>query len=373
MPVGDVGRTLHSVRITSRALAAPAFAAAFALVLALLATVATVRPIGWNVTALATVGAHTQLARDAREIDPDFWLVDRPGYDGQFYWAIAVDPLATNRLHRGVDNASYRYGHPLLGWVGWLLSGGQASAAAGALLAAGLISLATAAALAALLARGFARATWAPLFVCCNAGLLFSSIHDLAEPLAAALLLSAVWAVERRPRLAVGLCVLLPLAKEQLVLVPIVFAAWELRRNRRLAAAYLVAIVPSIVWWAAMRVHLGSWFTSGDTALGAPFAGWRRAILDASAGAATNDHGDPRLFILIALGGLLVVASVRALRSRTRIDAVFLALVVVAICLAPNATVILRDALRNTALLVALAPFVLATRRSPSSDEPAAQ
>jgi hypothetical protein len=368
-----VGRRTHSGRIASRVLAAPAFAAAFALVLALLATVATVRPIEWNITGLATVGMSSPLARDAREIDPDFRLVGRPGYDGQFYWAIAVDPLATNRVHRGVDNASYRYGHPLLGWVGWLLSGGQAGAVADALLAVGLISFAAAAALAAQLAEALRRARWAPLFVCCNVGLLFSSIHDLVEPLAAALLLGTLWAAERRPRLAVGLCVLLPLAKEQLVLVPIVLAAWEVRRNRRLAAAYLGAIVPSFAWWVAMRIHLGAWFTSGGGALGTPFSGWRRAILDAGAGAATNDHGDPKLFILVALGGLLAVATLRALKSRSRIDGVFLALILVALCLAPPATVILRDALRNTALLVALVPFVMATRRSPSSDKPATQ
>ena len=69
----------------------------------------------------------------------------------------------------------------------------------------------------------------------------------------------------------------------------------------------------------------------------------------------------------------MAVATLRALKFRSRIDGVFLALILVALCLAPNATVILRDALRNTALLVALVPFVLVTPRSPSSDEPAAQ
>jgi hypothetical protein len=350
------------VRINERLLGSPALSAALAVTLALLATVATIRPIGWNLTALATVGAHSQLARDARAIDPDFHLVDHPGYDGQFYWAIAVDPVATNGVHRGVDKPSYRYGHPLFGWLGWVLSAGRSNAAAGALLAAGLMAFAIAAALAAILARGFERATWAPLFVCCNAGLLFSSTHDLAEPLAAALLFGALWAAERRPRLALVLCALLPLAKEQLVLVPVVFAAWELRNNRRLSVAYLLAIVPSLVWWAVMRIHLGSWFTSGSTALGAPFAGWRRAILDAGTASVTNDHGDPKLFILVALGGLFFFATLRALRLRSRVDAVFLALAVMTVCLAPTATVILRDALRNTAVLLALVPFVLAAR-----------
>jgi hypothetical protein len=56
---------------------------------------------------------------------------------------------------------------------------------------------------------------------------------------------------------------------------------------------------------------------------------------------------------------------VQALRSRRPVDLIFLAVLIVTACLAPNATVILRDALRNTALLVVLVPFVLAQDESP--------
>ena len=52
----------------------------------------------------------------------------------------------------------------------------------------------------------------------------------------------------------------------------------------------------------------------------------------------------------------MAIAAVREWRRPPA--AIYLVLAAIAICLAPNATVILRDALRNTALLVALAPFV---------------
>jgi hypothetical protein len=39
---------------------------------------------------------------------------------------------------------------------------------------------------------------------------------------------------------------------------------------------------------------------------------------------------------------------------------IYLLLGLVAVCLAPNATVLLRDALRNTSVLVAIVPFVIA-------------
>jgi hypothetical protein len=322
--------------------------------------VAALRPAGWDVTSLPRVASNTQLGAVAKRIDPGFHVVDRSDYDGQFYWAVAVDPLATGPAHRAVDKPTYRYGHPLLGWIAWVLSGGQAGAAAGALLAACLLSLAAAAFLA-----GELGGVAAAAFTFCSPGLLYAAVHGLAEPLLVALVLGAF--VARRPY-ALAVCALAPLAKEQLVVVPIVFALWEVRSPRR-AATWLATLVPAIAWWIYARIHLGAWFTTGDTALGAPFAGWRRSIADAGVYAATGAD-EMRLLILVGLLGLITVASVFALRSHRPIDVVYLVLAVITACLAVNATESLRDALRNTALLVALVPFVLDTvgrwRASPS-------
>ena len=310
-------------------------------------------------TSLPRVAQHTPLARVARDVDPGFHLVPRPGYDGQFYWAIAIDPLATNDAHTAVDKPSYRYGHPLLGWLGWLFSAGQGGAAAGVLLVLGLLSLAAAGATAGALG-GFR----ASLFVACNAGLLYSAVHSLAEPLAAALLLGVLLA-RRRPYVAAALCAFLPLTREQLVLVPLILAACVIRADRRGALAYGASIVPAVAWWVAMRVHLGAWFTSGGSALGTPLVGWKRSLLDNGVYAASGDAREATVVLLVALGGLLLVATVQALRSRRPVDLIFLAVLVVTACLAPNATVILRDALRNTALLVVLVPLVLAQDARP--------
>ena len=310
-------------------------------------------------TSLPRVGQHTPLAGIARDVDPGFHLVPRPGYDGQFYWAIAIDPLATNDAHTAVDKPSYRYGHPLLGWLGWLFGAGQGGAAAVVLLALGLLSLAAAAA--ASCALGGFRAS---LFVVCNAGLLYAAVHSLAEPLAAALLLGVLLA-RRRPFVAAALCVFLPLTREQLVLVPLILAACAVRADRRGALAYVVSIVPAVAWWIAMRIHLGAWFTSGGSALGTPLVGWKRALLDNGVYAASGDAREATVVLFAALGGLLLVTTVQAIRSRRPVDLIFLAVLVVTACLAPNATVILRDALRNTALLVVLVPFVLAQDARP--------
>ena len=119
----------------------PAFCCGFvALLLASLAMTRALAPADWSLTVLPRVDSETRLGTLARTLEPGFRTVHPGAYDGQFYWGIAVDPLAIGELHGAFDKASYRYGHPLYGWLGWLLSAGQARAAAAGLTAAALLS-----------------------------------------------------------------------------------------------------------------------------------------------------------------------------------------------------------------------------------------
>jgi hypothetical protein len=127
---------------------------------------------------------------------------------------------------------------------------------------------------------------------------------------------------------------------------------------------FVAVLLPSVAWWIYERIHLGAWFTSGSHALGAPFSGWKRALLDAGVRSYSNDYlpnqtGEETLIVLAALLALLAVTGLFALRLRSPVDLGYLSLGVVAVFLAPNATELLRDALRNTSLLFVLVPFVL--------------
>jgi hypothetical protein len=290
----------------------------------------------------------------AQALDPGFRTVHPGAYDGQFYWGVAVDPLANGSVHALFDKASYRYGHPLFGWLGWLFSAGVARAAPAALAAVGLASLVAAAAAAALLGLVRGGSGWEGLFVALNVGLVGAAVHDLGEPLAAALLLGGTLAyVHGRLGPALICFALLPLAKEPLVLVPLVVAGWELVHHRRRDAALLALTpVPALLWWTYARIQLGAWFTTGDTALGSPLAGWSQAVFRSGA----NGWAAA---ILTGLLVLLALAALRALRVRGPVELAFLGLAAIAVCLAPNATVAFTTALRNTAFLVVLLPFVL--------------
>jgi hypothetical protein len=362
----------------------PAACAALALCAATAALIPVLRPVGWNLTALPRVATHTGMGAAARAIDPGFRTASIGDYDGQFYWGIAVDPIATGHVHQSFDTASYRYGHPLLGWLGWLLSAGQPRAAPAALLGVGLASLMLAALAASLLERMLGGRGLAGLFVALNPGLVYASVHDLAEPLSAALLFGGLLAYARERRTVAVVCfALLILSKEPFVLVPAGIAVWELaRRRRRLreSAVFVACVLPAAAWWIYARLQLGAWFTSGANGLGAPLAGWKRALLDAgtdtySQTSAQNTPAEAILVVLVGLLLLLAVAGLFALRIRGPIDVVYLLLAVLVACLVPSATVLLRDALRNAAVLLALVPFVLNSstwpmhRARPATDE----
>ena len=312
----------------------------------------TLQSADWSLSALPHIDSNTAMGAAARAIDPGFHTVHPGAYDGQFYWGIAIDPLATGALHRAFDKPSYRYGHPLYGWLGWLGSAGQARAVPASLAAISLASLFAAAAAAVLLGLARGRSGWEGLFVALNPGLISSAVNDLAEPLAAALLLGTFLALVRGKRVASWLCLmLLPLAKEPLVVVPLAVIAWNLvRHRRRPALAYATAVIPALAWWTYARIQLGAWFTSGDTALGRPFVAWYRALVHQ--GVASD----------IAVVGLLIlfaVAAVRASRVRGPVELSYLALAAIALCLAPNATLAFTTAMRNTAFLLVLVPFVI--------------
>jgi hypothetical protein len=333
-----------------------------------LALIPVLRPADWSLTALPRVATSTLMGQAARAHDPGFHTVDTGAYDGQFYWGIAVDPLARGDVHQAFDKASYRYGHPLLGWLGWLLSAGQARAAPAALLVVGLASMFAAALLAALLGRSRGSTGWEGLFIALNPGLIYAAAHDLAEPLSAALLMGGLLAYRRERRLVAWACLgLLVLSKEQFVLVPLAIGAWELLRGRRKPidlAPFAACLLPAAGWWLYSRLQLGAWFTTGGSAITTPFSGWKRALLDAGAqtystDASQNVSAEATLVILVVLLALLAFTGLKGLRLRSPGDGIYLLLGLVVVCLAPNATVLLRDALRNTAVLLALVPFVI--------------
>ena len=282
-----------------------------------------------NPKAMINLAGTDPLAKLVRASDPRFPLV-RPAqhYDGVYYYAIARDPLALGRAHTLIDQPAYRYGHPLHGWLAFLLSAGDANAVPGALFALSLIGLGTAGWLVSRFADDLGGHPWLGLLVATSPGLLYSSTVSTTEAVGAALVLGALLAWHRRRiGLAGALLMLASLDKEQYVALPVGLALFEIigllgarsstaGARKRLAVLALTP-VPLATWYLYVASRLHQWpadYQAGN--LGWPVHGWLVTFNDAH-GLMLGDFNQSQIGsvtapTLVALAVLLVAAATRA-------------------------------------------------------------
>ena len=125
-------------------------------------------------------------------------LVPSAGYDGQFYYRLALDPANWNATAFGIAmDQSYRYtriGYPVLAW---LLSAGQHQLVPATLVVINLLGVAAMAVLGGMFARDSGRhALWGLAFAA-YFGLVISVGRDTAEPVAEACMLGGLLAYRR--------------------------------------------------------------------------------------------------------------------------------------------------------------------------------
>jgi hypothetical protein len=223
--------------------------AVVALVLTLAITL-DVRAYGGNLTGFIQFGSTFAHATHP----PPGALVSSPsGYDGQFFYVQALDPLL---LHDSTVNAlrasgagfrMQRVGYPALAA---LLAGGRASAIPFALLAVNVLLLLAVAIGFAIYARRQGWSTLWALAVALMPGMLLATARDLSEPLAMAGLLSGLllWRGGRRWPAALALTVAV-LTREVMMLAVVAVAAEAcIRGYRARATAGAWRAIASQVW-----------------------------------------------------------------------------------------------------------------------------
>jgi hypothetical protein len=204
------------------------------------------------------------------------------GYDGQFFYFTAVDPRGAPAY---MDEPTYRYGRVLYPFVVRAVSLGRAAAVPWAMFLVNLAAVAGGTfALALLLRRRGASPVYAAFYGFAP-GLYVAVAHDLAEPLAYALVLAglAAWWWDDRPRpwLAGVLFGLAGLARESTLLFPLALAIAAFfglrdgieRRQGRDRRSALILAATAVLPYAALRLFLAAWLgTSGSTPEAARFA-----------------------------------------------------------------------------------------------------
>ena len=182
-------------------------------------------------------------------------LVPSAGYDGQFYYRLALDPANWHATAFGITmDQSYRYtriGYPLLAWI---FSLGQHQLVPVVLVALNLLAVGAMALLGGMFARESGRhALWGLAFAA-YFGLVISVGRDTAEPLAEACLLGGLLAYRRGTSpmylLATALFTFGAITRETILFAPAAIAVTRLiamaRRQAAPGLADLTWVVPAV-------------------------------------------------------------------------------------------------------------------------------
>jgi hypothetical protein len=220
-----------------------------------------------------------QIRDFAARLDPDL-PVHRP-YDGQFYYAIAWDPLLrSGEVVPLLDDPAYRYRRILLPALAATLALGRPTLFPATLLAVNVAAFLLCGLAAWRLARHAGLSPpWLTAGVLSTTGLVYATFRTLPEPLALALVLWGILAFRRGQWAGAGaLLGAAALAREETLLVTGVLVSWSLFRGlwrrRDLVRFAVPALIPALLWWAWLAGQLPPMATPPLARIGWPFAGW---------------------------------------------------------------------------------------------------
>jgi hypothetical protein len=202
-------------------------------------------------------------------VDPPIYVYENSwGYDGQFFWRLAVDPTnwELGTPHHGVTfDSAYRPPRILYPVLAWSLAGGHAEWVAATLVLVNVLAYGVIALLGAMVAERAGRPALSGLLIASTSGLVFALSRDLSDVVTLAALLAGVVALQRgRPGWATVAWTCAVLSREQAVLVIAGYGLWRLvalvRRQVRFSIADLPWIVPPVVvtlWQALLWARIG--------------------------------------------------------------------------------------------------------------------
>jgi hypothetical protein len=301
-----------------------------------------------NIANFILVGRHFAVASQVPRGIP---LQPTYGYDGQFFYRLALDPANLSHTAYGITaDHTYRFmriGYPALTW---LLSAGQHPLVPDMLVAINVLAVGALGYLGGVFARQGGRNVLWGLLLPAYFGLITSVSRDTAEPLAAACLLAGLLAVRARRPVLAGLILAYGALTRETVIVAVgalaIVRVIGLARARRLPGredlAWALPGVIFAVWQAVIFAVTGSLAlaTDGSRNAGAPFAAPLHALVFNLRHLNTNafDKYDLWLLQLAALVLCAIAALVVTRQSRAlAYEKLALVLYIIEICLVnPN-------------------------------------
>jgi hypothetical protein len=219
-------------------------------------------------------------------------LKNSAGYDGQFYYRLALDPFTSKRTDFGVtlDIPSFRHQRILYPFLAWAMSAGHADLVPWMMLLINYSALCLLGWLGGIYAQTFKQHALWGLFLPLFPASLLSLTRDLVEPLEVTLLVSSFLLLYRGKQLwAAILLTLAVLTKESALLVAgaamLSYATgWRGEKNERMRWHYFtLPIVTYLIWQTALLLNWQELpVLAGKMNIGIPFSGFFSFFLDAS-------------------------------------------------------------------------------------------
>ncbi len=265
--------------------------------------------------------AGTNFVEPSKLAAPIALGVNEGGYDGQFYYRLALDPFSPEHVEYGIRLDTPHYRHQRIGFplLVWLFSLGQPAAVASMMVVVNLMMIFGLGWMGGEVARRFELHPQWGLIIPLYAGFQFTLFRDLVEVAQATFILGGLLLLgSRRPLAAAAALSYATLCKETAVIVPVALAiAWFWYPERRADSG--------VRWWVA-GIPL------------AVFGGWQWYIYErwgqfAASGGQSN-LGSPLRGIIDFVGSIIV--------RETHLQRVFLREIVVIVVLAGLTTVALR-------------------------------
>jgi hypothetical protein len=308
----------------------PAVPGVIAFVVALgVVIVRLVAMFGGDVTELMLVGRKYS---HPAQLPHGVYIFHYSGYDGQFYYRMALDPANLHQTAFGIT-MDYPYRFIRIGYsaLAWLVSGGQHSLVPYALVAINVVAIGVLGLLGGLLARESGRHAMWGLLLAGYFGLMTSLARDLTEPLGAVCLLAGILAYRRRhPVLAAVAFACGCLTRETVLIAPVALGIVRLieiaRRRARPSLDDLAWVLPGVVfagWEGVLKGATGAFPIFSDGGKNASFPLWAgiRAVAHNFTHPAAVVGGAPGAVIIWDVEFLVLavfaIAALRSLRATT--------------------------------------------------------
>ncbi|MCC7367314.1 MAG: hypothetical protein IT306_02765 [Chloroflexi bacterium] len=208
---------------------------------------------------------------------PDTVVTSGVGYDGQWFFYMAHDPLLrTPDPDSYLDLPAYRYARILYPTLAWALALGQPAAIPWSLLVVNLLAVLVGTAAVLDLLKQLGANRWLAVAYAFSPPILIGVSAALAEPTALALVaLGLALVVRGKDRAASCVLMLAVLAREPSILVPVAFGLYALgRRDWRRGLTYLVPLAVPVLWHVSILVRLGALPSAQSPSnFGIPFGG----------------------------------------------------------------------------------------------------